>query len=482
LRYSVRIAIGLGLCLLSFASAALSAHKAGRARPKLPNFVIFVADDMSWGDCRPNGLTTVKTPALVALGEQGMRFDHAYLTCSSCSASRASMLTGRYPHATGAAELHQALPNEQMIVTEPLRKAGYFTAAVGRWHQGPATKAKFDVVKEGGGPGGYADWIPMLRDRPADKPFFFWLASTDPHRPFPPQAGQLHKPQDIVVPPYLPDCAEVRGELARYYDAIERLDANVGKVLEELNRQGESKNTVVIFLSDSGRPFPRCKNTIYDSGLHTPLWVRWPGKASAGATCHSLVSAVDLAPTILDIAGAAPLPGSQGKSFVALLADPQAKIRDYAFAEHNWQDYQAYERGVRTPRYSYIRNEVAELPATPPAEVVRGASYQAMRRLREERKLTPEQMACFLHPRPREELYDLAHDLYELKNVAEDPRHAEALQDLRQVLSTWQTETGDVKPESLTPDKYDRETGLGISVGTGLANRENGGGAEKQGD
>jgi arylsulfatase A-like enzyme len=471
LRYSARVTLGLGLCLLGFASAALSAHKAGRAAPKPPNFIIFLADDMSWGDCRPEGKAAAKTPVLAALAGQGMRFDRAFLTCSSCSATRASLLTGRYPHSTGAAELHQGVPNEQTIVTELLRKNGYFTAAAGRWHQGPATKAKFDLVKEGGGPGGYADWVPLLRDRPAGRPFFLWLASTDPHRPFPPQTGQPHKPQDVEVPPYLPDCAEVRAGLARYYDAIERLDANVGKVLDELSRQGETKNTVVIFLSDGGRPFPRCKNTLYDSGLRIPLCVRWPLGVTAGATCHSLVSAVDLAPTILEVAGAAPLSGSQGKSFAALLSNPQLKIRDYAFAEHNWQDYQAFERGVRTQQYSYIRNEVPELPATPPAEVVRGESYQAMRRLREQGKLGPAQMACFLRPRPREELYDLAHDPYELKNVADDPRHSEALQDLRQVLSTWRSETGDAKPESLTPDKYDRETGLGISVGARLATK-----------
>ena len=429
---------------------------------------------MSWGDCRPNGQAALKTPALVELAKQGMRLDRAYLTCGSCSASRASILTGRYPHSTGAAELHQSLPNDQVILTEPLRKAGYFTAAVGRWHQGPATKAKFDVVKEGGGPGGYADWLPVLRDRPAEKPFFLWLASTDPHRPFPPQAREPHKPQDVVVPPYLPDCEETRVEMAKYYDAIERLDANVGKVLDELNRQGEAKNTIVIFLSDSGRPFPRCKNTVYDSGLHAPLLIRWPRKVSQGTVSSSLVSAVDLAPTILDMAGVEPLPGCQGKSFAALLSNPQTTIRKYAFAEHNWQDYQAFERAVRTDRYLYVRNELPELPATPSAEVVRGLTYQTMRRLREAGKLAPAQMACFLRPRPQEELYDLASDPHELKNVAQDSKHADTLRDLRQVLSQWQTETNDEKPESLTPDKYDRETGLGISVAARMATHEKG--------
>ena len=464
MRYSALIMFGLGLCLLSFASAALSAHKGAERFPNRLTSLSSspmtcrgaIAAPMGWRRLRrrpwwPSALKGCDSTAL---------FDLQFVQRSPCQHSHRP-LSAR----DGGCGTAPGMPNEQTLLTEPLRKAGYFTAAVGRWLQGPATKAKFDLVKEGGGPGGYADWIPVLRDRPAGKPFFLWLASTDPHRPFPPQAGQPHKPQEIAVPPYLPDCVEVRAELARYCDAIERLDANVGRVLDELNRQGEAKNTVVIFLSDSGRPFPRCKNTLYDSGLHMPLCIRWPGTVTAGAVCRSLVSAVDIAPTIVELAHAASLPGSQGKSFVELLGDPQVKIREYAFAEHNWQDYQARERGVRSGRYSYIRNEVPELPATPPAEVVRGESYQAMRRLRDQGKLTAEQMACFVRPRPREELYDLAADPYELKNVAGDPKHAEALQDLRQVLSNWQTETEDVKPESLTPDKYDRETGLGISLG-----------------
>jgi arylsulfatase A-like enzyme len=200
----------------------------------------------------------------------------------------------------------------------------------------------------------------------------------------------------------------------------------------------------------------------------------------AGTTSRSLVSAVDLAPTILDLAGIEPLAGCQGESFVALLGDPQTAIRKYAFAEHNWQDYQARERAVRTDRYLYVRNELPELPATPPAEVVRGMTYQTMRRLRESGKLAPAQMACFLRPRPQEELYDLVSDPHQLKNLADDSKYAETLRDLRQVLSNWQTETNDEKPESLTADKYDRETGLGISVAARMATHEQGEKLKKQ--
>ena len=120
--------------------------------------------------------------------------------------------------------------------------------------------------------------MPVLRDRPRDKPFFLWLAALDPHRDYEPgPIPEPHRPEDVVVPPYLPDVPEVRKDLALYYDEIGRLDHYVGEVLAELDRQGIAGETLVLFLSDNGRPFPRCKTTLYDSGIRTPLIVRWPG-------------------------------------------------------------------------------------------------------------------------------------------------------------------------------------------------------------
>ena len=276
-------------------------------------------------------------------------------------------------------------------------------------YQGPATKAKFDVVKEGGGPGGYADWIPVLRDRPAEKPFFLWLASTDPHRPFPPQTARRTSLQEVVVPPYLPDCQEVRAELAKYCDAIERLDANVGKVLDELNRQGEAKNTVVIFLSDSGRPFPRCKNTLYDSGLHTPLWIRWPRTVHGGSRLQQPGEHVDLAPPSSSFPDAATLPECQGKSF-AHCSPPQGQ--DPRLRLHGAQ--LARLPGLRgrdaQDRYSYVHNEVPDLPATPPAEVVRGTPPTRRCGGPAKNENSRRTNGLLFHPRPAEELYDLAHD------------------------------------------------------------------------
>ncbi len=432
----------------------------GAEVPEQPNFVILIADDMAWNDCGAYGHPHIRTPNLDRLAREGMRFDRAFLTCSSCSPSRASIVAGRYPHATGAAELHQPLPAEQVMLTEPLRKAGYFTAAAGKWHLGAAAKPKFDQVREGGGPGATAHWIPLLRERPSDKPFFLWLASTDPHRGYSPNTiPEPHTAADAVVPPFLPDVEETRRDLAQYYDEITRFDTAVGQVLDELDRQGLRERTFVLAMSDNGRPFPRCKTTVYDSGVRAPLIVRYPPLVRAGTTTRSLVSSVDLAPTVLELAGLEPLESFQGRSFVPLLDDPQATIRGYVFAEHNWHDYMAFERAVRSDRYLYIHNGVPQVPSTPPADAVRSPTFRKMRQLRDQGELPSEQTGCFVAPRPEEELYDLAQDPYALKNLAAEPEHADTLAELRKVLQEWQRKTGDRMPDRLTPDKFDRELG-----------------------
>lgn len=445
-------------------SASLQAGTRTDSATALPNFLIIIADDMACEDCGAYGHPHIRTPNIDRLAKEGIRFDQAFLTCSSCSPSRASIMTGRYPHATGAPELHQPLPASQVLLTTPLRRAGYYTMAAGKWHLGNAVKPQFDVVREGGGDGAYGFWLPVLRERDRSRPFFAWLATTDPHRDY--ATGTLdpsHRESDGVVPPYLPDVPDTRRDLAMYYDEIGRLDQWVGKVREELEAQGVWDNTVVIFLSDNGRPFPRCKTTVFDSGVRTPLIIRLPRNLHAGAVCKALVSSIDLAPTLTAMAGVDPLPTFQGVSMLPLLDNPQAKIRDYVFSEHNWHDYRAFERSVRTERYLLIRNWVTDVPRTPPADAVRSPTFQAMRRLRDAGQLTPEQMQCFVLPTSEIELYDTQVDFHNLHNLADKPEMREIGDKLQTVLSEWMQRTNDAVPPQLTPDRFDRETGLPIS-------------------
>jgi N-sulfoglucosamine sulfohydrolase len=335
------------------------------ALPARPNIILIIADDLGCEDSGPYGCKGVRTPNMDRLAHEGMKFTRAFNTCSSCSPSRSCIITGRYPHNTGAERLHMPLPKERITFVEKLKAAGYWTAQAGKWHLGPFVTDRFDSVTFASkGPPTPADdgsgcmkWVATLQARPKDKPFFFWLASIDPHRPY--FEGTLavpHKPQDVWAPPFLPDVAPTRKDLAMYYDEIGRLDIYIGKVLVELERQGVLDDTLIFFITDNGRPFPRCKTSVYDSGIQSPFIVRWPAVVKAGTTCGSLISSVDLAPTILQLAGLPTEPTFQGKSMAALLEHPDRSFRDHIFAEHNWHGYTAYERAVRSLHFKYIRN------------------------------------------------------------------------------------------------------------------------------
>jgi arylsulfatase A-like enzyme len=471
------VAMGAGIVLVAGPAPA------GTAADR-PNVVVILADDLGAEDLGPFGNAGVRTPHLDRLAARGMCFDRAFVTASSCSPSRASLLTGRYPHATGAEELHWPLPAAQATFVERLRDAGYWTAAAGKWHLGAAAKARFDLVREAnpagftlaegkatldaGGTGAFAagcdQWVPVLRERPRDRPFFLWLAALDPHRDYRADAiPRPHRPEDVTVPPELPDTPDVRRDLALYYDEIARLDGFVGAVVAELGRQGVADSTLILFLSDNGRPFPRAKTTLYDTGVRTPLIACWPGHVPAGTRSGSLVSTVDLGPTILELAGAGPLPTAQGLSAARVLTDPTARVRERAFSERNWHDYAAHGRSVRTERHRYIRNDDAALSLNPPADAVRSPTFREMRRLRDAGRLAPEQRDVFATPRPAEELYDLQADPHERTNLAAVPAHAATLVALRAALADWSRETADPPPpERLTPDEFDRETGQAL--------------------
>lgn len=466
------------------------------AAEPLPNLLLIIADDLAWNDSSAYGHAALRTPHLARLAREGLRFDRAYVTASSCSPSRASLLTSRFPHNTGAEELHWPVPENQVTFVEKLREAGYWTGAAGKWHLGEAMKSRFDTVLAPGAkpktkagepgdsakksrnrknrdpepapeppkppdPSGCGEWVPLLKDRPKDKPFFVWLASFDPHRGYVPgEAPPIHGLTDVSVAPYLADTPETRGDLALYHDEIERLDSRVGEVLAELEAQGVLEQTLILFLSDNGRPFPREKTTLYEGGIRVPLLARWPGKIGQGKSCGSLVSSLDIGPTLLAAARVTGVPERfQGRSLLPLFEKPERIFRDYIFAEKNWHDYEDHARVVLGRRYKYIRNSYTDLPLTPPADVVKSPSYAALQALRKQKKLSAAQEVYFQAPRPREELYDLESDPWELENLAGDARFDPIRATLSRELDDWMKRTRDYVPSLRTADEYDRETG-----------------------
>ena len=422
---------------------------------KQPNFILFITDDISWDDLGCYGSKVAKTPHLDQMAKEGMLFHGAYLSISSCSPSRCSIISGRYPHNTGAAELHTELPADQPVFPEALQVAGYYTAISGKHHMGKAVNRGFDKVSGGKGPSKSGDWVPMLQERPKDKPFFFWFASSDAHRGWAlNNKAPLYEPEHIEVPPYLYDGPVTRTDLAQYMHEVSRTDYYMGQLRAELKRQGIEKDTYIIYMTDNGRPFPRCKTRLYDSGIRTPFLIARPGTIVPSET-HSLISSIDISATILELAGAKKDKRIQGVSFAPILENPKVTVRDYVFAEHNWHVYQAHERMVRFGNFLYIRNN---FPNQPNLSYESDDHYLAGLELWQAHaagKTNPKQHQLFSNPCPPEELFQVNEDPHQLRNLADDPKHAKTLKKARALLTKWVKQTGDSIPANPTPNRHD---------------------------
>jgi len=427
-----------------------------------PNVVLIIADDVSPDFSCFGG--QVRTPHIDQLASEGVRFQNAYVTASSCSPSRNSIITGRYPHNTGAPELHMDLPRGQFMFPLELKNAGYYCAQYGKWHMGDYARQAFDVVQEviyPEEPTGAKGWVPLLKDRPKNKPFFMWLAAFDAHRPWEPDDKELpHDPASFTLPAGIPDTPSARADFAAYCDEVRRFDRYVGEVINELRRQEVLENTVIILLADNGRPFPRSKTTLYDSGMKTPLVVRWPnGKLKAGSVSDSLVSAIDIAPAILEAAEIPVPPEVQGISLLPICRDPQLKTREILFGERNWHTQIGCGRMVRKGDLTYIRDFTPGFYSFQMVEHKK-PSYAELLRLKVEGKLTPLLAETFSTERPPEQLFDLKNDPQQVRNLAHDPEYLEQINFFRKVLGAWQQQTGDSIPalEEMTPDRHHRKT------------------------
>jgi arylsulfatase A-like enzyme len=427
-----------------------------------PNMVIIIGDDISANDLGCYGSKIVKTPNIDALARDGIRFTNAFLTISSSSPSRSSIITGRYPHNTGACELHSPLGEEQVFFPCFLKDAGYYTAQAGKWHiggesiepNGPAEKC-FDRAggskKDGGGESGAEKFVPTLKERPKDKPFFMWFATHDAHRDWDKELDMItpYDPGDVVPGIFLVNDAATRKDLACYYNEVSRFDYFVGEVVRELKRQKVLDNTLIIVMADNGRPFPRAKTLVLDEGIKTPFIIHYPnGICKKGSICNSLVSVVDIAPTLIKLAGAQSSPTFQGRSFDKLLIDPDQLFRNYVFAEHNWHANEAYERMVATDDYVLIENKRPALSVKGNMDTPTGKS---LLKAYKENKLNDIQKEILLLPRPEVQLFDRKNDPKQIRNLVQEKPGTAA--DLLKILHQWQDETGDTTPEYLKPDR-----------------------------
>src|SRR5262245_25015061 len=401
------------------------------AAPKTPNILWLVAEDFG-----PHlgcyGTKQVSTPNLDRLAADGVRYTRFFTTAPVCSPSRSAFMTGMYQTTIGAHN-HRShrddgfgLPRGVRLLTDWFRDAGYFTANI-RHLPGPiewkgTAKTDWNFAYQG---------KPFDSDRWSDlkahQPFFAQINFQETHRAF--QAPRHADPGQVELPPWTPDHPVAREDMAKYLDAATELDRKVGQILQQLEADGLADHTVVVFFGDNGEAHIRSKQFCYESGLRVPLLIRWP-KALAvprhftvGTVDERLLMAIDLAPTMLDLAGAKKPAKMQGEIF---LGNHSAKPREYIFGARDRCDETVLRfRTVRDQRYRYIRNFTPERPFLQPNEY-KEKSYPVWNLLKELNaagKLTPPQAALCAPTMPAEELYDLQTDPHEVNNLAASPAH-----------------------------------------------------------
>ena len=447
------------LVAMALMPAAVAAQDSSR-----PNVIVLVGDDLGWRDTGPYGNRFIRTPNIDRLARSGLRVEYAFGTTPQCSPSRISTLTGRYAHAVGVEDLHTPLPEGERVLPSLLQERGYFTGHMAKTHYGPNAERQFQWYAPK-----IAEALPAFLDSAGTRPFFLWVGFHQPHRPYAAGAAtSRHSPRRVVVGPHLADTPETRKDLALYYDAIARMDDQIGLLLAEVGRRKLGDNTLVIFLSDNGAPFPREKGTLYDSGTRTPLILSWPGHIRAGWVYdRGLVTTVDLTPTILDLAGVTRPETMQGQSFRAMLTQPDTYAgRTYVFSERNWHDCDEHQRAVRTSRFKLIRTDAyTSLPLCTAADIGASPSFVALRARAKAGRLTPAQRRLFEVPRARLELYDLAADPWELRNLADAPAHASTVRELAGVLQEWMEQSADFPAAyRVRDDNTDRITGVPFST------------------
>lgn len=405
----------------------------------MPNILFFTTHDLGQ-HLGIYGRRTVDTPALDALGAEGVVFERSFCTAPQCSPSRAALHTGRFPHATGMLGLAHSTfawrlnPDEQHIAAR-LRAAGCETALMGIQHV-----AGHDEVSTLG----YDHIFPLAPARqmaqtaahfladPArhERPFYLEIGFVEPHRPYDYAGTPPDERKGIDLPAYIPDTPEARAEFAQLQGMIKAMDEGVGIVLEALAANGLAEDTWVIFTADHGLAMPRAKCTLYDPGIETALLMRWPARGLVGGRrLDPLISNIDIVPTLLEGLGLPAAETAHGRSFWPLLQGAPYQPNAMIFAEQTFHTSYEPLRGVRTERYKLIANLDQGITAIP-SDIRQSPIY-------------PQMMEVITQAHPYLELYDLQADPAERENLAGRPDMAAVEAELRGHLLRWMEATGD---------------------------------------
>ncbi|NNC88529.1 MAG: sulfatase [Akkermansiaceae bacterium] len=457
----MRIAF-LTLFLAGFAfipAAALAAERSGEGRPPAPNVLIIMADDCTYNDLPLYGGENARTPHIDALAAQGMTFNRVYLAEAMCQPCRAELFSGQYPMRNGCAWNHSASRPGVRSLPQHLAPLGYRVGLAGKVHVKPKQAFPFEMIRgfdkncvrnptqphQLAGVGEF-----MTRDK--EKPFCLVVALVEPHVPWVMGDASQYPPRKIKLPPNLADTRRTREEYSAYLAEITYMDGQVGEILAALDETGLAKDTLVLFTSEQGSQFPGCKWTTWDTGVHTALIARWPGKVNAGGRTDAVVQYADVAPTLVELAGGDPATHPyDGSSFAPVLRGEKNRHREYAYGIHNnIPEGPPYPtRTVTDGEWRYIRNllpgnlyiekhlmgkQGAGDLNNPYWSTWVGEAWQEPRTY---------ELVMRYQRRPKEQLYHTARDPYELENLAGDPGHAAIKEKLSAELDRWMKQQGD---------------------------------------
>lgn len=411
---------------------------------KQPNILWITCEDSS-AHLGCYGETEVRSPNLDKFATEGMRFENAFGTAGVCAPNRSCIITGMYQMSLGSSHMRSKIkpPDHVRCFPEYLRRAGYY--CTNHTKTDYQFEAPEDLWDDGAGS---AHW----RNRAEGQPFFSifnigvthegGIAKSYNERKKNPELA-IHRADDMKVPPYYPDTPEIREMWAGYFDTIFKMDKQVGEILAELEADGLAEDTIVFFYSDHGVGLPRGKRSVYDSGMKVPMIVRWPGRIEPGSETDELVSFVDLAATVLSLAGVDVPDHMQGQPFIGA---GKAKPRKYVYAAYDRID-ERYDivRATRDKRFKYIRNYEPYRPYALRVQYREVKPFmKELRRLDEAGELTGPETLWMRKTKPLEELYDLESDPHEIDNLAESADYRKTLKRMRKAHVDFMLESRDV--------------------------------------
>jgi arylsulfatase A-like enzyme len=446
------------LCLL-----LVGLHPAVAATKGRPDIVIFLTDDHSQLDLSPYGGTALRTPNMQRLADVGMTFTEAYVASPSCAPSRAALLTGLMPARNGAEPNHSKPRADIKKWPAYFQELGYEVVAFGKVsHYRHTADYGFDYFAHDTfhDHAGIPAAVEFLKNRPRTgaKPLCLFVGGNWPHVPWP-ETELGYDPDQLPLPAGSVDTPATRAWRARYAAAVTKADDDLGLVLEAA-RANLGTNTLILFSADHGAQWPFAKWNCYEAGVRVPLIVSWPGVVQPNTRTAAQVSWVDFLPTLLEAAGGRAPRDLDGRSFLRVLQDKRRGHRDRIFTTHtgdgNWNIYPI--RAVRDGNWKYIRNLHSEFAFTTHIDLPGNLGQRAYFSSWEAAAQTNAPSAAIVqryHARPAEELYNLAADPHEQRNLAADPAHASRLRKLRRELVDWMraqsdqaTVTGEPRPLS----------------------------------